>query len=106
MENAKSIKDAKNICKTLVIGLDSVFQMELKKKSEERSAEPLKTLKLDEFMTKGEDYKAEWALVEALTDESISTARGLIEGLEKELNRLTDKELLERKVDTLKTEWL
>lgn len=86
--------------------MDTVFNMEFKKRMEERSVEPLSTLNLGEFMNTGEAYKTEWALVDALKDEQISTAKGLIEGMGKELDRLTDKELLERSLDSLKTEWL
>jgi biotin synthase-like enzyme len=106
LANAKNIKDAKNICKAFVLGMDTVFQMELKKRMEERSKEPLETLKLDDFMTTGDAYQTEWKLLEALKNESIATSKGLIEGMGKEIERLTDKELLDRPLDSLKTELL
>ena len=106
LANAKNVKDAKNICKAFVLGMDTVFQMELKKRMEERSKEPLETLKLDDFMTSGDAYKTEWELLNALSKESIATAKGLIEGMGKEIERLTDKELLDRPLDSLRTEFL
>jgi biotin synthase-like enzyme len=106
LANAKNVKDAKNICKAFVLGMDTVFQMELKKRMEERSKEPLETLKLDDYMTTGDAYQTEWQLLAALKNESIATSKGLIEGMGKELDRLTEKELLDRPLDSLKTEFL
>jgi biotin synthase-like enzyme len=106
LANAKNVKDAGNICKAFVLGMDTVFQMEMKKHMEERSKEPLETLKLDEFMTTGDAYQTEWKLLETLKNESIATSKGLIEGMGKELERLVDVELLDRPLDSLKTEWL
>ncbi|MGH7249348.1 MAG: hypothetical protein ACREGC_00055 [Minisyncoccia bacterium] len=80
--------------------------MDLKKYSEFRSGDRLDTLKLKGFMNEGKEYAAEWALVEILKDEKIKDAKGLIAGMEAELNRLTDKEHLARPLSDLKTEFL
>ncbi len=57
-------------------------------------------------MNEGKEYEAEWELVQALKDEKIKDAKGLIDGLEKELQRLTDKAELTTALSELKTEFL
>lgn len=106
MKHAKSIKDAKNILHTLVLGLDTVFAMDIKKYSEFRSSDRLTTLNLKGFMNEGKEYECEWALVELLKDEKLKDAKGLIDGLEKEIQRLTDKEEKAKPLSELKTEFL
>lgn len=106
LKYAKNIRNAKNICKTLVVGLDTVFMMDMKKYSEFRSKDRLSTLNLKGFMNEGKDYEAEWELVNLLQDESITTAKALIDGMERELQRLTDKEELTKPLTELKTEFL
>lgn len=106
LKHAKNIRNAKNICKTLVIGLDTVYAMDMRKYSEFRSADRLSTLNLKGFMNEGKEYEAEWELVQALKDEKIKDAKGLIDGLEKELQRLTDKAELTTALSELKTEFL
>lgn len=106
LENAKNIKDAKNILKNLVVGLDAVFYQDAKQYQEKRSSDLLSTLELTKAMNAGKETTTEFALVELLKDEKISTSKALIEGLEKELDRLTDKELINRPLSELKTEFL
>lgn len=106
LEHAKSVKDAKNICHTLVLGLDAVFSMDLKKYVEFRSGDRLESLKLKGFMNEGKEYAAEWALVEKLKDEKIKDVKGLIEGMEKELQRLTERDEKAKPLKELKTEFL
>lgn len=89
-----------------MIGLDAGFQMDIQKYAKFRSKDRLTTLNLKGLMNEGKEYTTEWAWMEGLKDEKISTVKGLIDGLERELQRLTDKELLERKLETLKTEFL
>ncbi len=80
--------------------------MDVKKYSEFRSGDRLESLKLKGFMNEGKEYETEWKLVELLKDEKISTAKGLIEGLEKELDRLTDRDEKAKPLSELKTEFL
>ncbi len=106
LKNAKNIKDAKNICKNFVIAIDAGFQVDLRKYSQFRSQDRLTTLDLKGLMNEGKQNTTEWEWVEALKDEKISTVKGLLDGLERELQRLTDKELLARPLSDLKTEFL
>ncbi len=71
-----------------------------------RSQDRLTTLDLKGLMNEGKDYTTEWGWVEALKDEKISTVKGLIDGLNLELNRLTNQEELKRPLAELKTEFL
>ncbi len=106
LKNAKNIKDAKNVIKNFLIALDAGFQIDIRKYSEFRSQDRLTTLNLKGLMNEGKENSTEWEWTEALKDEKISTVKGLLSGLDRELQRLTDKELMERNLDTLKTEWL
>lgn len=106
LKGSKSIQDAKTICKTLSVGMDALFMQKIKEYQTEMSKAKLDTLKLKENMNDPKQYPVEHALVEALKNESISAAKDLIEGMKSELDRLTDKELLERSLESLKTEWL
>ncbi len=80
--------------------------MDVRNYSVFRSQDRLTTLDLKGLMNEGKEFTTEWEWVEALKDEKISTVKGLIDGLEKELQRLTDKELLNRPLSELKTEFL
>ncbi len=106
LKNSKSIKDAKNICKNFCVALDAAFQVDVRKYSEYRSQEGLHTISLKGIMNEGKENTTEWEWVEKLKDERVSTVKGLISGLERELQRLTDKELLARPLTELKTEFL
>lgn len=106
LKHAKNIKNAKNICRTLVVGLDAVFMMDAKKYTEFRSNDRLSTLNLKGFMNEGKDYEAEWEIVNLLQDEKIKDVKGLVDGMEKEIQRLLDKQELTTPLSELKTEFL
>lgn len=106
LKNSKSIKDAKNTAKNFIVGLDMGFQVDVKKYSDFRSHDRLETLNLKGLLNEGKEFTTEWEWIESLKDEKISTVKALISGLDRELQRLTDKELLERPLSSLKTEFL
>lgn len=106
LKHAKSVKGAKTILNTLVVGMDAIFMMDIKKYSEKRSQESLSSLNLEQAMNSGKDFKAEWELVEVLKNETVTTSKALIDGMDKELQRLIDKEMLERPLSELKTEFI
>lgn len=106
LKHAKNVKNAKTILNTLVVGMDAIFMMDIKKHSEKRSHDPLNTLELKQAMNIGKDYLGEWELVEALKNEKIMTAKALLEGMGKEIQRLTDKAELEKSITELKTEFI
>lgn len=105
-ENNRSIKDAITICKTLVVGFDAVFMQDVQAYGKKRSADTLETLKLEDQMNDRKAYKTEWQLVEALKGETVTTAKNLVEGMQKEIERLVDKENLVRPLSQLTTEFL
>lgn len=102
LKNAKTVKDAKSICQTVMVGLDAVFMEKIKEYQAYLSEDKLNMLKLQTWMNDRKQYPAEWELVELLDQETISCAKTLLQGMEAELTRLTDKQPLE----TLETEWL
>ncbi len=106
LKNAKNIKDAKNICRTVAVGMDAIFMQKVKEYQNFLTEDKLSVLKLNEQMNDSKDYPAEHALALAMENETVSCAKTLIEGMEAELNRLTDSELTNRSLDTLQTEWL
>ncbi len=106
LKHAKNIKDAKNICKNFVIATDAAFFADVEKYQKFKSAEAFNTLNLKGLMNEGKNFTAEWEWVEALKGEKISVAKGLINGLEGELQRLTTVEELKRPLSELKTDFL
>ena len=86
--------------------MDTAFFKDVEQYQTRKSAENFSTLSLKGLMNEGKDYTAEWEWVELLKDEKISSAKGLIEGLGRELERLTTKEELTRPLSDLKTEFL
>lgn len=106
LKHAKSVKQAKTILNTLVVGMDSIFMMEMQEWTKKRSHDPLNTLPLKQSMNIGKEFMAEWELVEALKDEKIMDSKALIDGMDKELQRLIDKEIIERPLKDLKTEFI
>lgn len=106
LANAKNVKHAKDICKTLTIGMDAIFTQQVKQFSTDLQEKPLSELDLNNFMDNKAEYMAEWELVELLKDEKIVAAKMLVEGMGKEIDRLLEKEQMDRSLETLKTEWL
>lgn len=106
LKHATNVKQAKNILQQLVVGLDAVFMMDVKNYSVKRSGEALETLDLTASMNKGKEFMAEWELVEVLRNETITVSKALIDGMDKEVQRLLDKELIDRPLTELKTEFL
>ncbi len=106
LKHSKSIKDAQNICKNLIVGLDATFQFDINSYMKKRNQDKLETFNLKGAMNEGSENTAEWALVEALKDEKVGDVKALIDGMDKQIGGLTDKELLERKLDSLVIEFL
>ncbi len=90
----------------MVVALDATFQADIMKYSKERQMHALESLELTKAMNEGHENSAEWELIEALKLEKIADVKGLIDGMEKEIGRAIDVELLERPFDTVKVEIL
>lgn len=86
--------------------MDAVFHTDVLDYSKRRQEELLKVLDLTKSLNEGSENSPEWELVEVLRDEKISTVKGLIDGMDKELQRYIDKELMDRPLDSIKTEFL
>lgn len=106
LKHNKTIKDAINMCKSITVGMDNIFMNKMKEYSTYASEDKLETLKLLENMSTEDQYAGERELVTLLNTEKVKDAKGLIEGMQKELERLIDKEMSERPLETLKTEFL
>ncbi len=106
LKNAKSIKDARTICKNFVVGLDAAFYMAIQKEQQRLSKASLSELDLKAVMNSGKENTTEWLLSENLKNEKTADVKGLIEGLEKEITRLIEKDLIDKPLSELKTEWL
>ena len=94
------------MCKSITVGMDNIFMNKMKEYSTYASEDKLETLKLLENMSTEDQYAGERELVTLLNTEKVKDAKGLIEGMQKELERLIDKEMSERPLETLKTEFL
>lgn len=102
LKHSKNIKNAENLCKTIVVGMDAVFQQDIRQYQQKRSEDTLESLNLTSFLNK--DSVAEKAFIEALGGEKISTVRGLVEGMQKMIEFSVDKEIVQRPLDSLKVD--
>lgn len=104
--NAKSIKDAQNVIKSVLVGLDYKFASKMRAYQETMSAETLGQLDLkselqDDKKSKTE-YSMERMIIEALENEQVGTFKGLVQVTDKILENSIIKETIERPFDTLK----
>lgn len=106
LKHATSIKNAENMCKTLMVGMDASFMKDIKEYQTKRSDETLETLGLLSLMKKSKEFAGEREIIEALNGEKISDAKGMMQGMEEEIKRLVAKELVSRPLAELKTEFL
>lgn len=86
--------------------MDAAFQIDVRNYSTYRSGDRLTTLDMKSIINPGKEQTTEWSWIESLKDEKISTVKGLLSGLERELQRLTDRDEKEKKLVELKTEFL
>jgi len=94
-----SIEDAKY----LLTSLGNMIMQEFLAQMKEKKFNELKlTEKLDPKSPQFEDIKT---MVELFNDESIFTARELVEGMQNEIETNITDELKARKLDSLKTNW-
>ena len=94
-----SIEDAKY----LLTSLGNMIMQEFLAQMKEKKFNELKlTEKLDSKSPQFEDIKT---MVELFNDESIFTARELVEGMQNEIETNVTDELKARKLDSLKTNW-
>lgn len=106
LKNAKNIRDARVICKNFVIAVDAAFYMKIQAEQKRLSSAIFSELDLKSVMNKGKENAAEWLLSENLKNEKTSDVKALIDGLDKEITRLIEKDLLDKPLSELKTEWL
>ena len=78
LKHSKSVKNAENICKSVVVGMDAVFMKEIKEHQAKRSEDLLGTLSLDEFLNNGPEFDGIRQIVEALKDEKINSACAVV----------------------------
>ena len=104
LKHSKNIKNAQNLCKTIVVGMDAVFMQDIRAYQEKRSKELLESLKLDDYLKTSKEFEGERALVTALQGETIATVRGLVEGMHKMLEFSVDKEIVQRPLDSLQVD--
>lgn len=106
LKNAKNIRDARVICKNFVIAVDAAFYMKIQAEQKRLSTATFSELDLKSVMNKGKENAAEWLLSENLKNEKTSDVKALIDGLDKEITRLIEKDMLDKPLSELKTEWL
>lgn len=106
LKNAKSIREARTICKNFVVAMDAAFYMGIQKEQKRLSSASLTELDMQSVMNKGIENSAEWLLMQALQGEKVAAVKGLIEGLEREIQRLVEKDIVDKPLAELKTEFL
>ncbi len=90
----------------MIVGMDAIFQTDVMNYSKKRQEDSLQTLELVKALNEGAENSAEWELIDALKWEKINDVKGLIDGMEKEIERAITVELMDRKLDTVKIEVL
>ena len=106
IENSVSIMQAQTLCKTVITGMEAKFAQKMQEYQKYVQEDKLSMLELDKEIIKPKDSLAELAIIDLLKDEKIVNAKGLLEGMVREIDRLVKKETVSRKLDTLQTEWL
>lgn len=100
IKSSDSVEDAKMFLSSLANMIMESFLAEMKEK---KLAEYQLHKKLD---PKSPKYKEIKALLELFKDESVFVSRELVEGMKNEVQMMIDLEMKERKLDTLKTNFL
>ena len=103
LKHSKNIKNAENICKTIVVGMDAMFQQDIRRYQEKRSNDTLESLDIISQLV-AKDTEAEREIFTALAGEKISTVRGLIDGMSQMIKYSVDKEIVQRPLDSLKVD--
>ncbi len=100
LKGSTSISNAEQICQILTMSIQQAFMSEMKIKK-------IIDLKVREKVNPKApqaDYYAE--ILDVIGNETMTDATRLIEGLGDEVKRLQKKEMSERKLDTLKTDFI
>lgn len=105
-KNSKSIRDAQNIVKSMIMALDYKFATKIQETQREISESKLETLdlasELKDNKKQGTSYSVEREIIEALKEEEIGTFKGLFQVTDRILENSIIKETMERPLETLK----
>jgi hypothetical protein len=100
VEHSQNIEEAKRLCMISVTYLDTLF-------SELSRTMKLSELIKDDGMKENDKYYPFMVkVIELFKDEDVSFTRTVMQGVSQEIERLQRKEASERKLDTLKTDFI
>lgn len=98
--SSKNVEDAKNFLQIFSVTIRQAFNNKM-------LVSTIGSLKIEKLMdTKSPDYKRYKYVLDLFKDETITTALGLTEGMGQALDAFIRKEMSERKLDSLKTDFL
>ncbi len=107
LENSKSIEEAKVLCQVAAMFIQEAFGAKMNAEQARLSACKLSELNLEELAKKDKkafaDFKPLFAMFQ---DETVATSSNLLKGMADAITSFQRKEDSERKLDTLKTDFL
>lgn len=113
LTHTKHVEEAKTFCQVVAMFIKKAYSAKVDAKVKAIGAEEtarvskskLSELDLSE-MKKNKDLKDVLPILEIFKDETVANADYLIEGMAKAIESFQKKEMLSRKLDTLKTDFL
>lgn len=106
LKYAKNVEDAQSMCGALNMAIQQSFNKTVNEYQVYLSGDTLSVLKIDDQMKKSKEFMRDRELLEVLKNEKISVASSLLGGLQAAIASWIKKENLERKLETLPTDFL
>ncbi len=98
--SSKNVEDAKNFLQIFSVTVRQAF-------NNKQLISTIGSLNITKLMDKkNPDYKRYKFILDLMKDETISIALGLTEGMSQAIDAFVRKEMMERKLDTIKTDFL
>lgn len=106
LANTKSIEDAKSLCMTATVAVQTEFNNQVGKVQQELSNKNLSELKLVEAIEDPKKYSREVDFITLLGDEKIHTAEALLKGLKTVIESFEREDSTKRPLSELKADLL
>jgi hypothetical protein len=105
LENSKSISDAKNLCYAASSAIESTYQMKMQEEQKRLSGLRLSDMEVSKNVN-AEENKRDLDFLDFFSEEKVSTAAGLIQGLKQVIESFEREESIKRPLSSLPAELL